>query len=219
MKGLLRNNFYTIEATLKASLAVSAILFLIGIFIATQAPDMLSGVSSISIGTFGSFSGIPYTLAYSNHTSKWNKFELTTPVSKRDVIKSRYIIFSMFALTAIAIVTAILITLYTIIGRYDTENFLYSLTYGCSFFMILTSIVHPLVLAVGVDKGQGMFMISIVATLIIISGVLFLSHILEIFITFIDQNWIFIILILTVSVIAFIASYFISAKIYAKKDL
>ncbi|MDO5795007.1 MAG: hypothetical protein Q4Q00_12585, partial [Turicibacter sp.] len=73
MKGLIRNNFYSVESTLKWTIAfciVVNILVVIGMIRFENIDDFLP---ILMFGQIGAFVGLTATALKKDHTSKWSK--------------------------------------------------------------------------------------------------------------------------------------------------
>ena len=217
MKGLIRNNFYTIQASLKASMAVTMVVLICVIISALRSPEYTNMINIALFASMGSFAGLSFTLIYNDSLSKWNRFELTTPINRKDVIKGRYITFGALATFALTMMILIYGVFNFITGGGNAERFGYALTFGVVFMLFIPAITHPLMLWLGMDKGQIIFMVSIGISLLFFIGTsVVLDDVLK---GFEYPNLIYRVGVVSVSLLVFMSSYFISQKQYAKKDL
>lgn len=99
MKGLMKNNFY---AALSSTKVFSVIMLLLGIFMAAMdnvIPSLLIGyILSVIIGF--SANGI-FALEREN-ASRWRKYKMTAPVSRREIVGSYFINLLLCLLAGIA---------------------------------------------------------------------------------------------------------------------
>ena len=86
MKGLFRNNFFTVWINAKVFLIF---LFLMGIVV-TVIPAQTLQMYFVMIGIVG-FSVIAATAIGNEFSLKWGKYKLTTPVKRADIVKSYFI--------------------------------------------------------------------------------------------------------------------------------
>lgn len=217
MKGLIRNNFYSVEGTLKGLFFIM-FLGIISIFVFPMLfPKFEFPVLFIWIGAFvGAGSSLPFTLVYNDGMSKWSKFELTSPISKGDVMKSRYITFLMFAMIILICSLISFAIDSTLNNTLDFDKIGYLAVYGVSFLIFAPSIFHPLVLIFGVDKAQLIFLVSMPVTFAYFWGS---AELFKYLFPQITSNTTYRIFMTTLSILIFFISYLISRKIYIKKDL
>ena len=88
MKGLIRNNFYSMGGGMKIAFLMSAVLMFIPLF--TKDYKILTIVIAIQIFCFISNTGAALR---ADEVSKWNKFELTLPVKASTVVAAKYLSF------------------------------------------------------------------------------------------------------------------------------
>lgn len=88
MKGLMKNNFY---AALSSTRVFSVIMLLLGIFVAAMdnvIPSLLIGyILSVIIG----FSANGIFALEKENASKWRKYKMTAPVSRKEIVGSYFI--------------------------------------------------------------------------------------------------------------------------------
>jgi len=156
---------------------------------------------------------LPITAVSFDERSKWDSYALTMPISRKDIVLSRYLLGLIFAGAAVVICFV-----YTLIT--SGENFGTSLLLSGAFFlvgMLFFSIIFPILLKVGVEKGRlTMIIIFLLPTVIIMT----LSKIGFDFSKPSEQTLMTIAWIAPFVVIAiFVASIFLSFRIYSKKEM
>lgn len=217
MKGLIRNNFYSVEGSLKATILIGFIAMLVLAVAGIYFPNIDIFAASIIGGILGAFGALAGTAMQKDGTSKWNKFELTMPVSRGDVIKARYISFALYILIGafMAILTALLF--YLVNGSVNLERTGYSFAFGISFAMSIPTFMMPLILIFGIDKNEMLLMISAVVGL----GLFFVSSaIVTPFLkNFSNVNFVFRVGYVLFSIVLFAASYLLSVSLYKRKEL
>ena len=225
MKGLIKHNLYAVESTLKGYLC-GVLLSILAIccfrFIVSDATlQTIANFASYVI--MGSFAGLPFTLLHNLSKSQWTRFELTLPITRKDVIKSRYLSFLIF--TCFALVSFLLLNLVNYLLGIDLNldiffNF-YTLTTCFILCLAVPAFLHPLTLICGIDKGEILFFISVACALIVCSllpMVLFGQLIASMSSTIVSL-YLFQCSSILLSFALFVGSYFISQKIYARQDL
>lgn len=216
MKGLIRNNFYNVEQVILGSVSLM-IISLIWIAITPHFPHLLAFTDIFILGCLGSFSSAMYTMLQNDNMCKWNRFELTTPISKSDVVKAKYISYAIFAV--IAIIYSLIATSLSasLNGGFSLEGISYNIGFAVVFGFLTPAIFHPLVEKFGFDKGQLFFIISAIlgAGAYLAPSLIFSGFIQKYAISDLTYR-------ITLSIIAIILlgiSYIISKKLYVKKDI
>ncbi len=217
MKGLIRNNFYMVSGSLKAMVvfsAVALVCIIIGEMNGSIGTMIISAVIGSQLGGFGALAG---TAIQQDATSKWNRFELTLPIKRTDVIKAKYVSFLLFVL--IGLVLAIISTILHI-AITDVVNFErigYSFTFGLAFALSIPTFMIPLILIFGADKNEvilfaavGLGFALFFGSSMLIAYILPIEH---------NSNLIFRGGYLLLSVILYAVSYLVSVIIYNKKEL
>lgn len=86
MKGLLKNNFFSVCSNVKV---FTAFMLMLGIFVvAVISPSLLIGYALLSIV---GFSVIAVTGIKKEFVSKWGKYKLTLPIKRANIVKSYFI--------------------------------------------------------------------------------------------------------------------------------
>ncbi len=165
MKGLIRNNIYTVAGSLKLTIIMSLLTTLaisIGVFF-----DYIdySIIHIVVLAQITGASGLTGTAFQQDIKYKWSKFELTLPVTKKDIIRARYISFLFYLLIGVA--TAILTTFigWRLTPDIDFERIGFSFSFGIVFGLLLPSFIYPLNLLFGEDKADTTFFISILLSM------------------------------------------------------
>ena len=86
MKGLLKNNFFTVLANVKV---FSVFMLILGIFVAAVRSQSFQ-IGYVLIGIVG-FSVNAIVGVKNEFFSKWGKYKLTTPVKREDIVKSLFL--------------------------------------------------------------------------------------------------------------------------------
>ncbi len=86
MKGLLKNNFFTVWANAKM---FSVFMLIIGVFIVAVRSQSFQ-IGYVMIGIVG-FSVNAVAVVKNEFISKWGKYKLTLPVKRADIVKSYFI--------------------------------------------------------------------------------------------------------------------------------
>ena len=161
MKGLILKDLLNLKKAIKTMLIVGIAY---SIFFSTVQPTFLTGILTLlfSMQSLSSFSYDEY--------AKWDSYALTFPISRKDLILSKYILFMIFPIIG----SVLSIILSTIIGLFKQTLMveeIFASAMGFLFSMeILFLIILPLIFKFGIERGR--IMITIVGFSIF--GILFL---------------------------------------------
>ena len=217
MKGLIRNNFYTVEGSLKATLLFSLIAAIVLPIVTRGTSDSGNLFAMIISGILGSFGALTMTTIQKDAASKWNKFELTMPVRRKNVITARYIACMLYVLLGICMALVCVLAFYLATGALSLERMSNGFVFGWGFALSMPTFMIPLVLILGTDKTEPIMVISIVAGLASFFGYTAVSY--PIFRNLEYTNFLFRLNYVVFSTVLFILSYLLSCWIYKNKDL
>ncbi|MEI3607691.1 ABC-2 transporter permease [Pseudogracilibacillus sp. SE30717A] len=211
MKGLILNNMYSIEKSMRTSILLS-IAALIGLLltehsaavrVAALLPFLLIPVQAFEILKLDSMSG-------------WNKFEITLPVNREKIIQSKYITF--FILLTFCVILAVglfFITNIFIETSFSSIFFLFMLR-GMGIVLCLATLLYPLTYVLGVEKSDTIMLYCIGFAFGMFGLVFFGLELIPGTIENID--FLFSVTYCLLSFILFIISYFIANFIYKRKE-
>jgi len=211
IKGLMLYSFHSASGNITFMLTIS--LLPACIFLVTGAFSffvIFAGIALIAV---------PCSLIMSAHkdsTSKWNRFQLTMPVKRKDVIAAKYLSHLLLLLVGIGLVgifTAISIALH--------ENLFFGIRQaGIDYFPVFIGIAllagglfYPLVYTVGENKEEALSAVCIAGAggiFVLISWILNMTNL--------TQNNIAL-LCITITMVLLVCSYMTARNIYANKDM
>jgi ABC-2 type transport system permease protein len=153
---------------------------------------------------------IPLTAMAYDERSKWDRYALTMPISRKNMVMSRYLLGLIFLI--VAFVLSMLVNI-VISNMKTAENTLVVLG-GFSTGLMLMSVIFPLLFKFGVEKGRIFMMIVIfipVAALMMIS---------KLGISMPDEEIIKSVIYLSpiIGAVIFFISIYVSLWIYKKKE-
>jgi len=200
MKGLFLNNLY--------SVAPNLLIYVAGVIISGVTALASSNALIMSIHLAFSLLGIPLgsTLIWmqKNNFSKWNRLEIVFPIARKTIALSQYMTYAILMLfgAILSLPFIILSGNYSLLFNLFTTSFL------------AAGIFFPLAHKFADDKLQLILIGSIIVSVVTI----------EIFIAVIAKNFALAIVfqqitLLAFSIITLVCSYFISVRIYSKKDM
>ena len=157
------------------------------------------------------------TFSYDEY-NKWDAYAIALPISRKNIVKSKYI--ASIILWAIALLVTVVITVIMgSIGQNINYFEMFGMILGCVFsIVLLEAIMFPLIFKFGVEKGRiGLFVgVFAIAALL---GFIFTGVDLENATGFIEffNKYYYILLPLAI-IILLMGSYFVSKRIYLKKE-
>jgi len=153
------------------------------------------------------------TLIY-DETDGWDSFVLTAPVSRKEIIRSKYLLQILF-LAGAFLLSAVLLLLISLIPQFDGEEWLYiMLIVGFCYALVYGAVVIPVYLKFGQHTSRYVAFVI----LIVVAGLFGVTFGFSMFMEFAASTIPLLIGILAVSLAAYGASYRISQRIYAKRE-
>ncbi|MGL5755475.1 MAG: ABC-2 transporter permease [Paraclostridium sp.] len=217
MKGLIRNNFYSVGSALKWTIAFCIVVNFAVIIAAGRTTINNTILTILIIGQTISFTGLAGTTLEKDNASKWSKYERTLPVKIRDIIMARYVSFIMFSVIGILFATLTVVLLSIISAQpINMERVGYGYSFGITYSLLVPALLYPLVLKFGADKVNTILLTSTLITVFLFNSS---SAILTPYLINLDNaDMIYRIGWIAISGIMFISSYFISNSIYKGKE-
>ncbi len=211
IEGLMIKDFLNVKSYLK----IFMLTLMIFIFFNTQ---MLTIFFPLCLGMVA-ISSFNY-----DELTKANRFILTLPVNKKEIIRARYLY--IFIMTLLGFILGFTLTsLIQIVKQDSTFNVMQNLftSAGASIgMMLLQSFEIPIMYKFGAEKGRIIQSIGIILIMLTISGIAtFLIKILNIsLVTFLEmlENYIVYIALVIIAIL-YICSYMLSIKIYKKIEV
>lgn len=218
MRGLLKNNFYGMIENIKIAF-VFVLVFGIVLLVSGSAA-MLNAFCLIS-------TPIMAVLAMSclrkESSSKWEKYKLTLPVKRNDIVKSQYISHSILSIGGTVFVALFLSCTVLIHGNqyfyYGLRDAITLIIGGGILAVLIGAIAYPLYYLLGAGKTEVISVLSVIGAISIVLG-------LSIIINMISGDgavsntryYTCLILILVFAIVLFAVSYTLSSSIFKKKE-
>ncbi len=214
MRGLVRNNFYSLGSNLQLSFVVATFLMFVPIVIGeeTLIPMVLAIQSFIFIANSGSALNVDIT-------SKWSNFEITLPVKRSDIVKARYISFSVLLLFGLffSVITSIFTAF--VFQTISVNTLASGIMFGVSLSLITAALMYPIMLKIGTEKNEIIiFICAGIAVGIYMLIVLMLSPFSNEAVPFREKPLVNIVCTIS-AVVLFYVSYFVSLAMYKRKEL
>lgn len=148
---------------------------------------------------------------------KWNKLELTLPVTRSDIVKSKYISYLFWVLTGLviaAVFTALAVAIhgdmFFVYGRRDTISLF---TLGTAIALMVGALFYPLAYLFGIDKSETLLVISVIGSVGLAIFFIWVTNLIET-LSYYTRLGIFALII----VIMFCISYLLTNVIYREKE-
>lgn len=210
MKGLLLKDYMISKRSL-----TSFGIILILLFVASLA--MRSNLSLLNGGLF-SFISIYFTIFLSfnlftyDETCHWNIFALSLPVSKRVLVRGRYVFLSLVLITAVGIS----FLFYIAFGSVFSLEILLQIAAAITVSLILISFLLPIIYHFGSQTARTLLMVVFVSFFLLA----FVLQNLPIAPPSLNDQAVILLCYaaFAMSILCFLISYLVSCKIVEKKD-
>ena len=217
MKGLLKNNLYASFANIKWFLAFMLPLGLLAAVMKNDVRDTLL-VRYLLINVI-CFSVISFSGLGKENDSKWQKYKLTMPLKRSDIVKSYYVNHIVWLLASI-LFTAFWLVLSTLLKGFPFDKStdpLMLFTFGISVSMLIGAFFFPLFFLGGSERYEAIWTICIFCAIGCFLGMTFLVNVL--FEPMTEFRLVLsAILIIIVSICIFVLSFPLSVRIFSKKE-
>lgn len=211
MKGLFLNNFYATTGDMRLFLALalvgSAWVIITGDSTALEIFVYII-ITALAVHAVGS--------SRKDADSRWNKFEITMPVRRKEIIQCKFLsyLFWVIAGTALALLVTIIAT-----WIHSGSIWLYGFGNVCSMFalgigiaMMTGACFYPVSYLVGVEKSETVLEISVLAA---VGAAIVILNILN---RFIDSFAVRMTVFIAGYLLLFALSYGITFALYLKKE-
>ena len=153
------------------------------------------------------------TLIY-DETDGWDSFVLTAPVSRKEIVRSKYLLQILF-LAGAFLVSAVILLLISLIPMFSGEEWLFLMLFvGFCYALVYGAVVIPIYLKFGQHTSRYVAF----AVLVVVAGLYGATFGITMFLEFAASTVPFLIGVLVLSLAAYGVSYSISRKIYAKRE-
>ena len=208
MKGVLLKDLYIAKSGI--------VIALVCLFVLAFGFSFLLDVSSVlmlapAISTIAVYNSIT-----SDASSKWNKNVITMPVSRDQIIGTKYILYILLSAAGIIVVLAALGILSLLGAAVTVYALLFNTSIGVSVALLAGGISLPCVYFFDPEKSQIVFLISFIASSGIITALVLL---INLFMPVKDNTLLAFYIVLAISFAWFVVSYKIAAVLYRKRDI
>jgi len=212
MKGLFLDNFYKTINNMKL---FAILVFAVAIALLVTGNDTIMelfvyiSITALSVNAVSSMR--------KDADAKWNKYELTLPVTRKDIIKCKYISYLFWVLigTGIAAVftgLAVLIhgNVFFVFGSRDVIS-LFAL--GIGIAMMVGALFYPMSYLFGIDKSETLLVVSVIGGVGLAVFLIWVINRGEV-LNYYPRLGIFVL----TYILIFAASYLFTRSIYIKKE-
>lgn len=202
---------------LRKNFVLSIIIYSLLILFNAKNTDMIYIGSSMIMFLFSTYSMATFNY---DEKSKSDRYILTLPITKREVILSKYIlaIISLLIGCIIGIILSISLSYISIRKLPNLDNLFSSVLGTLVALSFMQSIQIPCIYKYGAEKGRlQIYIIMMFIVLLLGAGYMFLPQIDLLFLDKIDI-YVPIVLILII-IINYLVSYKVAIKIYSKKEV
>lgn len=208
MKGVLLKDLYIAKSGI--------VIALVCLFVLAFGFSFLLDVSSVlmlapAISTIAVYNSIT-----SDASSKWNKNVITMPISRDQIIGTKYILYILLSAAGIIVVLAALGILSLLGAAVTVYALLFNTSIGVSAALLAGGISLPCVYFFDPEKSQIVFLISFIASSGIITALVLL---INLFMPVKDNTLLAFYIVLAISFAWFVVSYKIAAVVYRKRDI
>lgn len=214
MRGLLRNNIYSMESNIKMSVGISLVLT-VAAWLARE--QVVSMVLAMQIFIFIANMG---TSLQVDENSRWAKFELTLPVRRSAIIEAKYLSFLFLILLGILVSIPTCIGLVMMGKESYLPQIMYGYKFGISLAVITVALIYPPLLKLGAGKSDLLLCLGAVGAvllMVLVSAAVFIMK------AFMIKNLEPAYSLAGLSTVVFgfgllVLSFLISRRIYEKKE-
>lgn len=160
MKGLIRNNFYSMESNLMISFIIAAALAFTPLFVKNAA--IYPTIIAIQVFLFVVNAG---TALHADEVAKWNKFELTLPLKRSTIIGAKYINFVILILLGLIMGICTTVCIYLSGQTLDFLSILWGYEYGLVLSTNSIALMYPIILRMGTEKNELVLILSAFAAI------------------------------------------------------
>lgn len=218
MKGLLKNNFMGVIENIKI---LFPIIFILGIVVFATGSASLLGIFSLTLTPVLSI--LIVLCLRKESLSKWYKYKISFPVKRNQIVKSYYISHLCWCIAGmVSVVVCIVITIMIHGNQYFYYGFRDAVTLvlgGSVLAIFIGAVFYPLYYFLGAEKIEIIVIISAVSSIAIVVGISMLINVLFGSNGVSDKTYyLSLIVILMISCISFVCSYFLSSFIFQTKE-
>ncbi|MBC3803484.1 ABC-2 transporter permease [Acetobacterium fimetarium] len=210
MKGLILKDLINLKKSMR-TLGIMLLAFVV-IYIPLGSESFISGMVVLMFAML-----VITTMSYDD-MAKWDTYALTMPISRKEVVLSKYLLMLMLDFTSVVLALALTFVGSLLTGTGMTTETLLGIPIILMIAVIFGSVLIPMIYKFGIEKAR----LMIVLCGAIPTAVFLVLAQMDIpFPAIGNEETAFQTIMLAmalISVMTFIASYFIAVRIYQKKE-
>lgn len=207
MRGLILKDLFILKQNYK-TFFVLIIFFILAMFQNSSAASFTSVINAVFTMM------ITTTISYDN-LAKWDKYALTMPITRKEMVLSKYICSIIFNLIGLVLGIVIVFAMGIVRNNLNITEIFISAISSAIVMIIFISLMFPLVYKFGVEKFRIFLILIFMIPIFFILALRNMTNVGKL----IDKWLIYIIIsVPVIAVIGFVLSYFISIKIYENKE-
>lgn len=207
MRGLILKDLFILKQNYK-TFFVLIIFFILAMFQNSSAASFTSVINAVFTMM------ITTTISYDN-LAKWDKYALTMPITRKEMVLSKYICSIIFNLIGLVLGIVIVFAMGIVRNNLNITEIFISAISSAIVMIIFISLMFPLVYKFGVEKFRIFLILIFMIPVFFILALRNMTNVGKL----IDKWLIYIIIsVPVIAVIGFVLSYFISIKIYENKE-
>jgi|SRR5690625_1252853 len=214
MKGLLLNQYYSVFTSLRNYLFLGVIIAAILIF---SQNEFMQSFAQILITIFM----VTPALEVLKHESKsgWNKFVLTLPIKRSNVVQSHFLFFIMTMISGILITIAMFALADLVLGETLTFQTILGIMNGGGIALLLGIVAYPLTYLWGAEKADTVLMLGVMVAvgLFLLVNWLYIEFIEDAF-QGLNHELVFTAGFCVTTLVLYIISYRITIQVYKRKE-
>lgn len=211
MKGLIRNNFYSMAGNMKTAFIMSAVLIFSPLVL--RQSELYSMIIAVQIFFFIANIG---TSLHADKVVKWDKYERTLPLKQSSVIAAKYISFCILILSGLAMSLLTCLTAALSVISLNSHAIIWGYQYGLTLAIYVTAIAYPAMLKFGTEKNELILILSGIVSVAIMLLITFLMSPFTGGMNF--QSTLVGSVSVIISPLFLLSSYFVSLYLYKKKE-
>ncbi|MEK4563322.1 ABC-2 transporter permease [Alkalihalobacillus sp. FSL R5-0424] len=144
--------------------------------------------------------------------SGWNKYVLTLPLKRDRIVQSHYLFF-ITLITIGLVISVIAFYLAQMFFGSEAPGYIYAVLNIAGIAFTMGFVIYPLTYLMGTEKAEVIAMIGAGAGI----GLFFLSALIYDFLP-LDEDWLFSLSFMLITLVLFIISYIVSIQVYKRKE-
>ncbi len=210
MWGLIRKDLYSLSSSVKS---IVLLMIVFGVIFIPQS----GGFAFISVTVFIMASLVISTISLDNAVM-WDKYALTLPLSRQDIVKSKYVLLLLLSIIGVVIGLAACAIYETVVNENSLAEMLQMGLLMATMAVAIFSIVLPIIYKYGVEKARMLMVLCIFLPVVVVLSLVYFAENSSVDLAFLDGP-LLTVLAMLIAAAAFIVSYFISVRIYSRQDL